>query len=168
MLLALGVGGFYNFSHEMLVVRVIGLMAIGGVAVGVFVTTLPGKNAWGFLQGSRTEVRKMVWPSRADESTPSAPRYTSRTSAGCPTMLKTTSASGRAATPPMTAAENMALDETLLEIKGQGRSPDTIHFLQFSPRSVLVGYHQSIQEEIRPEYCREHGIEINRRINGAA
>ncbi|AOV17611.1 preprotein translocase subunit SecE [Acidihalobacter aeolianus] len=66
LLLALGVGGFYYFSHEMLVVRVIGLLAIGGVAVGVFVTTVPGKNAWGFLQGSRTEVRKMVWPSRAE------------------------------------------------------------------------------------------------------
>lgn len=66
LLLALGVGGFYYFSHEMLVVRVIGLLAIGGAAVGVFATTIPGKNAWGFLQGSRTEVRKMVWPSRAE------------------------------------------------------------------------------------------------------
>jgi len=38
-------------------------------------------------------------------------------------------------TPPMTAAENMAMDETLLELKGQGKSPDTIRFLQFSPRA---------------------------------
>lgn len=69
-------------------------------------------------------------------------------------------------TPPMTAAENMALDEALLELKGEGRSPNTIHFMQFSPRSVLVGYHQSVQEEIRTEYCREHGIEVNRRVTG--
>ena len=56
-------------------------------------------------------------------------------------------------TPPMTAAENMAMDETLLEQKGKGHTPNTIRFLQFSPRSVLVGYHQSVAEEIREDYC---------------
>jgi lipoate-protein ligase A len=69
-------------------------------------------------------------------------------------------------TPPMTAAENMALDETLLELKGQGRTPNTIHFLQFFPRSVLVGFHQSVEEEIRVEYCQQQGIGINRRVTG--
>ncbi|MGD9364766.1 MAG: biotin/lipoate A/B protein ligase family protein [Desulfobacteraceae bacterium] len=69
-------------------------------------------------------------------------------------------------TPPMTAADNMALDETLLELKGQGRTPNTIRFLQFNPRAVLVGYHQSVQEEIRLEYVKENGIEVNRRITG--
>lgn len=69
-------------------------------------------------------------------------------------------------TPPMTAAENMAMDDALLELKGKGQSPNTIRFLQFSPRAVLVGYHQSIQEEIRKEYCEENNIHINRRITG--
>ena len=69
-------------------------------------------------------------------------------------------------TPPMTAAENMALDETLLELKGEGKTPNTIRFLRFRPRAVLVGYHQSIDEEIRTDYCRRHNIEINRRITG--
>jgi len=69
-------------------------------------------------------------------------------------------------TPPMTAAENMALDETLLALKGQGKSSNTIRFLQFSPRAVLVGYHQSIAEEVRVEYCQANAIHINRRITG--
>lgn len=69
-------------------------------------------------------------------------------------------------TGPMTAAANMALDETLLELKGKGRSPNTIRFLQFSPDSVLVGVHQSVAEEVRLDYCRRHGIEVNRRITG--
>jgi lipoate-protein ligase A len=69
-------------------------------------------------------------------------------------------------TTPMTAADNMALDETLLELKGQGCTPNTIRFLQFKPRAVLLGYHQSLQEEIRLEYCRENSIDINRRITG--
>jgi lipoate---protein ligase len=69
-------------------------------------------------------------------------------------------------TPPMSAADNMALDETLLELKGEGASPNTIRFLQFTPPTVLVGYHQSVREEIRLKYCREQGIDINRRITG--
>ena len=66
----------------------------------------------------------------------------------------------------MNAAENMALDDTLLELKGQGKSPDTIRFLQFSPPAVLIGYHQSVEEEIRESFCRDNGIDINRRITG--
>ena len=69
-------------------------------------------------------------------------------------------------TPPMTAAQNMALDDTLLELKGRGRSPNTIRFLQFSPRAVLLGYHQSVREEVRVDYCQAHHIQINRRITG--
>ncbi len=69
-------------------------------------------------------------------------------------------------TPPMTAAENMALDDTLLELKGRGETPNTIHFLQFSPHAVLVGFHQSVQEEVRTEYCEVQGIHINRRVTG--
>ncbi|MCP4666431.1 MAG: lipoate--protein ligase family protein, partial [Deltaproteobacteria bacterium] len=69
-------------------------------------------------------------------------------------------------TPPMTAAQNMALDHTLLELKGKGETPNTIHFLQFSPRAVLVGFHQSVREEIRTQYCNLHGIHVNRRMTG--
>ena len=69
-------------------------------------------------------------------------------------------------TPPMTAAENMALDDVLLELKGEGRTPDTLRFLQFKPRAVLVGYHQSVAEEVRVDYCRAQGIDVNRRNTG--
>ena len=47
------------------------------------------------------------------------------------------------------AAENMALDEVLLELKAQERIPHTLLFLQFSRPSVLVGHHQSVEEEAR-------------------
>lgn len=69
-------------------------------------------------------------------------------------------------TPPMSAADNMALDDTLLELRGEARTPNTIHFLQFTPRSVLVGFHQSVQKEIRASYCHAQNIEINRRVTG--
>ncbi|MBI2876050.1 MAG: lipoate--protein ligase family protein [Candidatus Tectomicrobia bacterium] len=64
------------------------------------------------------------------------------------------------------AAENMALDAVLLEGKEKGLIPNTLHFLQFSPPAALVGYHQSIEQEIRLDYCQERGIEVNRRLTG--
>ena len=65
----------------------------------------------------------------------------------------------------MSAAENMAIDRVLLTSRSKGWAPDTLLFLEFSP-CALVGYHQSVELEVEKEYCREHGIAINRRITG--
>ncbi len=69
-------------------------------------------------------------------------------------------------TGPRTAAENIALDEVLLEECGRGASLNTVRFLQYSPPAVLLGYHQCAAQEVRTEYCRARGIDINRRITG--
>ena len=66
----------------------------------------------------------------------------------------------------LSAAENMALDQILLESRASGESPNTLRFLQFSTPSVLVGCHQQLDQEVRLEFCRERGLEINRRITG--
>ncbi|MBI4768408.1 MAG: DUF116 domain-containing protein [Deltaproteobacteria bacterium] len=66
----------------------------------------------------------------------------------------------------LTGAENMAWDETLLTARARGIIPDTLRYLRFSLPVALVGYHQALTEEIRIEYCRLEGIEINRRITG--
>ena len=65
-----------------------------------------------------------------------------------------------------TAAENMALDEVVLTARSRDLVPNTLRFLQFSPPCTLVGYHQSVDQEIRIPYCREQKIEINRRMTG--
>ncbi|MEW6188909.1 MAG: DUF116 domain-containing protein [Actinomycetota bacterium] len=65
-----------------------------------------------------------------------------------------------------TAAENMALDAAILEAKAKDLIPNTLRFLRFSPPAVLVGYHQSIEQEVRVDFCRQNGIDINRRITG--
>ena len=67
---------------------------------------------------------------------------------------------------PLTAAENMALDEIILEEVASGRSPLTMRFLQFDPPAVLVGHRQDVEREVRLDFCREHGIHVNRRITG--
>jgi len=64
------------------------------------------------------------------------------------------------------AATNMALDEVILEQRRLGSIPDTIRFLSFKPHSVLVGYFQSVENEVRLDYCSENKIDINRRITG--
>ena len=65
-ILIAGIVGFYHFSEESLLYRVLGLLAMVGVALGVTYTTAKGKGLVGFLGLSRAEVRKMVWPTRAE------------------------------------------------------------------------------------------------------
>ncbi|MEO0190337.1 MAG: lipoate--protein ligase family protein, partial [candidate division WOR-3 bacterium] len=66
----------------------------------------------------------------------------------------------------LNAAENMAIDEMLLELRAKNQIPNTLRILQFSPPATLVGFHQSIEQEIRIDYCNKMGIDINRRITG--
>jgi len=65
-----------------------------------------------------------------------------------------------------TAAENMCLDKAVLLARAKGKVPDTIRFLGFSPPAVLIGFHQSVEQEVRETFCRENGVDINRRITG--
>ncbi|RLF10475.1 MAG: lipoate--protein ligase [Thermoprotei archaeon] len=64
------------------------------------------------------------------------------------------------------AAENMALDDVVLEAVASGLAPNTIRFLRFSKPCVLVGYHQDVDQEVRLEYCAEKAVEVNRRLTG--
>jgi len=65
-LLVAGVLGFYWYADESLLFRVLGLIAVALVAIGIVFTTALGQSLAGFLKESRTEVRKMVWPTRAE------------------------------------------------------------------------------------------------------
>lgn len=69
-------------------------------------------------------------------------------------------------TSPRSAAENMALDEAILEARSRNQAPNTLRFLQFRPPCALVGYHQAVEQELRLSFCQANGIEINRRITG--
>ena len=65
-LLCLGVGAFYYYADHSLLYRTLGLIAVAAVAIGISLTTDKGRTLWGFLQESRIEVRKMVWPNRSE------------------------------------------------------------------------------------------------------
>lgn len=63
------------------------------------------------------------------------------------------------------AAENISINRALLESHQALRSPHTLRFLRFTP-TALVGFHQSVGQELREDYCRQHGIAIQRRVTG--
>jgi preprotein translocase subunit SecE len=58
--------GFYYFSDHLLLVRIIGLLIAVGVAGATILTTGMGTNFLDFVKESRMELRKVVWPTRAE------------------------------------------------------------------------------------------------------
>jgi preprotein translocase subunit SecE len=65
-IVALAVMAFYYFSDYSLLLRVIGLLASVGIAVGIALTTELGASLAEFTQDARIELRKVVWPTRAE------------------------------------------------------------------------------------------------------
>ncbi|MBO8126064.1 MAG: lipoate--protein ligase family protein [Firmicutes bacterium] len=64
------------------------------------------------------------------------------------------------------AHENMAWDAALLEVMSQTEGEPLFRFEEFRPRAVLVGFHQDVEQEVNLAYCRQHGLEVNRRLTG--
>lgn len=61
-----GVVGFYYYEEQSLLLRVLSLLVITGVSIAIAMQTERGRNTWGFVKDARTEVRKVVWPTRAE------------------------------------------------------------------------------------------------------
>ena len=66
ILLAVGFYGFYFFAEQPLLYRVLGILLFVITAGGIALTTSKGRALTSFMQGARTEVRKMVWPTRTE------------------------------------------------------------------------------------------------------
>jgi preprotein translocase subunit SecE len=61
-----GLVAHYWFEDQPQVLRV--LMVLGGLIAGLALLywSAPGKELWAYVQGSRVELRKMVWPTRQE------------------------------------------------------------------------------------------------------
>ncbi len=66
LLLSGAVVAFYWFADQSLLLRVIGLLVATGVSLAIASQTSVGRKVLGVMQDSRSEVRKVVWPSRAE------------------------------------------------------------------------------------------------------
>ena len=65
-LLAGGVFANWYYQYEMLLIRVVGLLATAAAATLLALQTARGKTIWVLLKESRTEVRRVVWPSNQE------------------------------------------------------------------------------------------------------
>ncbi len=59
-------GAFYFYSDQSLLLRVVGLLAVAGVAGALALQTAQGRDVWGFFKEAQIEVRKVVWPTRQE------------------------------------------------------------------------------------------------------
>jgi len=66
LLVALGVASNIYFANESLLYRVIGLLGLALVAGFIALQTAHGKALWSMVRESRTEIRKVVWPTRQE------------------------------------------------------------------------------------------------------
>ena len=62
-----GLYGYYYYETEFAQwIRV--LMVLGGTVagIGIAMATAKGRELWQFIQGSRVEIRKVVWPTKQE------------------------------------------------------------------------------------------------------
>jgi preprotein translocase subunit SecE len=61
-----GVAGYYVYEDAPAVARIGAVIFSLAVATAVFMTSGVGRELWRFIQGSRIELRKVVWPNRQE------------------------------------------------------------------------------------------------------
>lgn len=63
------------------------------------------------------------------------------------------------------AAENLAIDEAILELLNVGKGPETFR-LWINSEAAIAPFHESIFDLIDVKFCFDNKIELNRRITG--
>ncbi len=57
---------YYYFDEAPVVIRALAILVSIGVGVALLYRTHLGQFLWQFIQGSRGEIRKVVWPTRQE------------------------------------------------------------------------------------------------------
>ncbi len=57
---------YYYFEDAPVVVRALGILASLGIGAALLYRTQLGQGLWQFIQGSRVEIRKVIWPTRQE------------------------------------------------------------------------------------------------------
>ena len=61
-----GIVGYYYYADVSVLIRVLGVMLALAAAIFVALQSSHGQEFWRFVQGSRIELRKVVWPTREE------------------------------------------------------------------------------------------------------
>ena len=67
---------------------------------------------------------------------------------------------------PLRGAENMAVDEAMLEAHAAGDTPPTLRVYAWQPPAISLGKFQPVESAINPAACRQLGIDVVRRPTG--
>jgi preprotein translocase subunit SecE len=65
-LLCSGVYGNWFFQEESLLLRVVVLLVLAVLAVFIAIQTERGRSTWTLIKESRSEIRRVVWPSNQE------------------------------------------------------------------------------------------------------
>jgi preprotein translocase subunit SecE len=57
---------YYYYANESVLLRSLGVMVALGLAIWIALQSAQGRTLWAFIQGSRVELRKVVWPTREE------------------------------------------------------------------------------------------------------
>ncbi len=63
-------------------------------------------------------------------------------------------------------AQNMAIDEAVLENIAKAQSEPTLRFYGWNPPTISIGYFQSLEEEVDLMACKNLGVDTVRRVTG--
>ncbi|EHK68521.1 preprotein translocase subunit SecE [Pseudomonas psychrotolerans L19] len=66
VLVAVGVIANHYFAAQSILYRVVGLLVLAAIAAFVALQTAKGQAFFGLLKDARTEIRKVVWPTRQE------------------------------------------------------------------------------------------------------
>ena len=61
-----GIVAYYYFEDMSQLVRVAGVLLSVALSIVLFMQTRMGRELWDFIQGSRIEIRKVIWPNRQE------------------------------------------------------------------------------------------------------
>jgi preprotein translocase subunit SecE len=61
-----GIGGYYWFADLPTAARILMVLAGLGLGAALLFWSTQGQVLWQYIQGSRVELRKMVWPTRQE------------------------------------------------------------------------------------------------------
>ena len=62
-----GLYGYYFYENDLaLPLRVLMVLAGTAAGIGIAMTSAQGQRLWHFIQGSRVEIRKVVWPTKQE------------------------------------------------------------------------------------------------------
>ena len=65
-IIGIAVYGNSYYAQEALLYRVLGVILISGLGLFVLITTVEGKESLKIILESRTEIRRVVWPTRIE------------------------------------------------------------------------------------------------------